>query len=165
MIVFLYRAICCVRSSRGRSHRPLLFLYLHLWYLRKRAATSALPTSLCFHLHAARLEVQEKVWQAEMIHLYLPADGGGNRNTPCMWPVKRQFPRDTPQIPSFVVLSLSDTHTLSHLQRSFRLICLTVLEPGTCSRMLQIPLFIKAVLYVCGCKHLCIIVCACVHTI
>ncbi len=64
----------------------------------------------------------KSVWETEIIHphLHSPLDRGGNGNTPCARPVKRQFPWDTPPLSTALCYAFIIGHTHSHTQSHFQ---------------------------------------------
>lgn len=121
-------------ATQGCSHTPqAVFLYLHLRRTPCHIRVFGRPSSRRLRLHS-------------------PVDRGGNGNTPCMRPVKRQFPRDTPLLRTAhcyaFLIRHTNTHTQSGFQQSFKCIRQTALEPGTQSQLLYKSLFIKTVTYI-----------------
>lgn len=102
----------------------------------ERTATSVFWTALCFLLHVARLEVEEKVC------LHSPVDRGGNGNTPCVRPVKRQFPRDTPLSSTALCYAfiIGHTNTQSHFQQIHTAIQLCSVDPNLLDLFVKLPL-------------------------
>ena len=85
-------------ATQGCSHTPqALILYLHLRRMPRRIRVFGRPSSRRLRLHS-------------------PVDRGGNGNTPCIRPVKRQFPRDTPLLRTAhcYAFLIRDTHTHTH---------------------------------------------------
>lgn len=147
--------VCC---SQGRSLVSLLHLYLR--YLPNAQSHPCFGCPSASFSMLLGVEVEDKVCekQALSILISLPVDRSGNRNTPCMQLVKRQFPWDTPPFctEQKVVLLYYWTHTHTHVYRSLsdlrvKLPLSQALTPNRC---------IKTVMYVC--KRLCIIACACI---
>lgn len=88
-------------ATQGCSHTPqAVFLYLHLRRTPCHIRVFGRPSSRRLRLHS-------------------PVDRGGNGNTPCMRPVKRQFPRDTPLLRTAhcYAFPIRHTHTHTHTVR------------------------------------------------
>lgn len=86
--------------------------------------------------------------ETEMIphHLHLPVDRGGNGNPPCVRPVKRQFPTETPLLCTALCYAFIMVHTHTHFQQIHTVIKLCILDPKLSDLFLK-PLSSQAVAY------------------